>query len=116
MTHVFHNQLAVSLTFFFAGPVNLVLDLLIVHECVGTSFNPVINGNLHNSLPPDIDKSLHDVTDQKIRECHADYNNRPLILFLTGKNNIVVHGSYNPWDFWNKETNAKKESYCCTEP
>jgi hypothetical protein len=43
------------------GPVSLVLDLLIVHECWGSSSDPTLNGNLH--YPHDIDRSLNETTD-----------------------------------------------------
>ena len=41
------------------------------------SSNPVLNGKIHYPLPADIDKPLHDAAAEKIREYHADYNNRP---------------------------------------
>jgi len=45
----------------------------------------VVNGKLHYPLPVDVDKPLHDVATEKIREHHADYNNRPsnVISFMT---------------------------------
>ena len=55
----------------------------IAQERRGNSSSPVFNGNLHYPLTVDIDKPLHDAAADKIREYRADYNNRPLILFLS---------------------------------
>ncbi len=57
------------------GPVSLVLDLRLVHERFGSSFDPSINGHIH--YPNDIDRSLSDAADDKIRKYRADYNNNP---------------------------------------
>jgi hypothetical protein len=57
------------------GPVPLVMDLRIAHERWGSSSDPTLNGNLHH--PNDIDRSLNDVADHKIRKYQADYNNNP---------------------------------------
>ena len=53
----------------------LVLDLRIAHERFGSSSNPSLNGNLH--YPNDKDRSINEVTVDKIRKYHADYNNNP---------------------------------------
>ncbi len=42
-----------------AGPVPLVLDLLITHERFGTNSDPSINGHLHS--PHDLDGPLNEV-------------------------------------------------------
>ena len=55
------------------GPVPLVLDLRIAHERWGSSSDPTLNGNLH--YPNDIDRSLNEAADDKIRKYCADYNN-----------------------------------------
>jgi hypothetical protein len=55
--------------------VTLALDLHIVHACFGSSSDPNLIGQLH--YPNDIDRSLHEVTTDKIRKYHADYNNNP---------------------------------------
>jgi hypothetical protein len=58
-----------------SDPVSLVLDLLIVRDRFGSSSGPGLNGNLH--YPNNIDRSLNEDTDDKIRKYHADYNNNP---------------------------------------
>jgi hypothetical protein len=47
-----------------AGPVPLVLDLRIAHECFGCSSDPSLNGHLH--YPNDIDRSLNEAAADKI--------------------------------------------------
>ena len=58
-----------------AGPVSLVLDLRIVHDRVGSSADPTLNGHL--KYPNNLDQSLNDADTDKIRKYRADYNNRP---------------------------------------
>jgi hypothetical protein len=58
-----------------AGPVSLVLDLRITQDRFGSSSDPNLNGNLH--YPNNIDRSLNEATDDKIRKYHDDYNNNP---------------------------------------
>jgi hypothetical protein len=58
-----------------AGPVPLVLDLQIVHDRVGSSADPSLNGHL--KYPNNVDQSLNDAAADKIRKYCADYNNRP---------------------------------------
>ena len=58
-----------------AGPVPLVLDLRIAHDRFGSSSDPSLNGNLH--YPNNIDGSLNETTDDKIRKYRVDYNNNP---------------------------------------
>jgi hypothetical protein len=58
-----------------SDPVPLVLDLRIAHDRFGSSSDPSLNGNLH--YPHKIDRSLIEVTDDKIRKYHTDYNNNP---------------------------------------
>ena len=67
-------ELAVYLTN-AAGPVPLVLDLLITHEKFGSRSDPSINGHLH--YPHDLDRSLNEDATDKIRQYRTDYNNRP---------------------------------------
>ena len=55
-----------------SGPVPLVLDLLIAHDRFGSSSDPSINGHLH--YPNDLDRSLNEVTTDKIPQY--------LLLFL----------------------------------
>jgi hypothetical protein len=57
------------------GPVPLVLDLHITHDRFGSSSDPSLNGHLH--YPNDIEKSLNEVADDKIRKYRADYNHNP---------------------------------------
>jgi hypothetical protein len=66
-------ELAGSLTN-SVGTVPLVLDLRLVHDRFGSSSDPTLNGRLHYN---DIDKSLNEDTNDKIRKYHADYNNNP---------------------------------------
>jgi len=57
-----------------AGPVPLVLDLRLAHDRFGSSSDPTLNGRLHYN---DIDKSLNEAANDKIRKYRADYNNNP---------------------------------------
>jgi hypothetical protein len=57
------------------GPVSLVLDLPIDHECFGSNSDPNLNGHLH--YPNDTDGSLNETVTDKIRKYHTDYNNNP---------------------------------------
>jgi hypothetical protein len=57
-----------------AGPVPLVLDLRLTHDRFDSSSDPTLNGRLHYN---DIDKSLNESGNDKIRKCRADYNNNP---------------------------------------
>jgi hypothetical protein len=52
-----------------------VLDLRIVHDRVGSSADPTLNGHL--KYPNNLDQSLNDAAADKIRKYRADYNNRP---------------------------------------
>ena len=52
----------------------LVLDLRIVHDRVGSSADPTLNGHL--KYPNNLDQSLNDAAADKIRKYRADYNNR----------------------------------------
>ncbi len=65
------------------GPVPLVLDLRIDHDRFGSSSDPSLNGNLH--YPHNIDRSLNEDTDDKIRKYHSDYNNKTpnTVSFMT---------------------------------
>ena len=56
------------------GPVSLVMDLRIAHECLGSSSNPSLNDHLQ--YPGDIDRTLNEVADDKNLQYRADYNNR----------------------------------------
>ncbi len=55
-----------------SGPVSLVLDLRIAHDRVGSSADPALNGHLR--YPNNLDQSLNDVTDDKLRKYRVDYN------------------------------------------
>jgi hypothetical protein len=57
-----------------SGPVPLVLDLRLVHDRFGSSSDPTLNGRLHYN---DVDKSLNEDANDKIRKYRADYNNNP---------------------------------------
>ena len=81
-------------------PVPLVLDLRIAHDHFGSSSDPSLNGNLH--YPNEIDRSLNEAADDKIRKYRADYNNNPpnTVTFMSA---IVVRlGGYivNLSDFY----------------
>jgi hypothetical protein len=58
-----------------SGPVSLVLDLRIDHDRFESSSDPSLNGNLH--YPHNIDRSLIEDSDDKIRKYPVDYNNNP---------------------------------------
>jgi hypothetical protein len=53
-------------------PVPLVLDLHIVHDRFGSSSYPTLNGTLHYPNPNDIDKSVNETADDKIRKYLTD--------------------------------------------
>jgi hypothetical protein len=55
-------------------PVPLVLDLRLVHDRFDSRSDPTLNGRLHYN---DIDKSLNEAANDKIRKYRADYNNNP---------------------------------------
>ncbi len=57
-----------------ADPVPLVLDLRLAHDRFGSRSDPTLNGRLHYN---DIDKSLNEATNDKIRKYLTDYNNNP---------------------------------------
>ncbi len=59
------------------GPVSLVLDLHITHDRFGSISHPNHNGKLHYPNPNDIDRSLTEADDDKIRKYRTDYNNNP---------------------------------------
>ncbi len=63
--------------------MQLVLDLRIAHDRVGSSADPTLNGHL--KYPTNLDQSLNDPATDKIREYRADYNNRSLspVSFMT---------------------------------
>ena len=52
----------------------MVLDLRLAHDRFGSSSDPTLNGRLHYK---DIDKSLNEDVNDKIRKYRADYNNNP---------------------------------------
>jgi hypothetical protein len=59
-------------------PVPLALDLRLAHDRFGSSSDPTLNGRLHYT---DIDKSLNEDTNDKIRKYRADYNiNTPNVV------------------------------------
>ncbi len=58
-----------------SGPAPLVLDLRITHNLNGSTSDPSLNGHLR--YPNDIDRSLNEAADDKIRKYRADYNNNP---------------------------------------
>jgi hypothetical protein len=57
------------------GPVPLVLDLHIAHECFGSTSDPRVNWHLH--YPNDLDRPLNETVTDKIRSYRPDYKNRP---------------------------------------
>jgi hypothetical protein len=64
------------------GPVPLVLDLRLAHDRFGSNSDPTLNGRLHYN---DIDKSLDEAANDKIRKYRTDYNNNPpnAVAFMT---------------------------------
>jgi hypothetical protein len=59
------------------------MDLRIVHDRVGSSTDPTLNGHL--KYPNNLDQSLNDTAPDKIRKYRVDYNNRPpsVVSFMT---------------------------------
>jgi hypothetical protein len=92
----FFNLELVSYLANAAGPVPLVLDLLIAHDRFGSRSDPSLNGQLH--YPNDIDKSLNEVSSEKIRKYHVDYNNNAPITvsFIPdiGSTSGRLHGEF----------------------
>jgi hypothetical protein len=80
------------------GPVDLVLDLLrdlrIDHDRFGSTSDLNLNGLLH--YPNDIDRSLNEVSDNKIRKYRSDYNNNPpnTTSFMSSIGSTPSLGSY----------------------
>jgi hypothetical protein len=58
-----------------ADPVSVVLELRVAHDRVGSSADPALNGHLR--YPNNLDQSLNDTADDKIRRYRADYGNNP---------------------------------------
>jgi hypothetical protein len=52
------SQWGVETSRWWLGPVNLVMDLCLPHECFGSRSNPSLNGNLHYPVLVDIDKPV----------------------------------------------------------
>jgi len=94
-----------------AGPVPLVLDLCIVHDRFGSSSDPTLNGRLHYN---DIDKSLNETVDDKIRKYHTDYNNNPpnTVAFMPGMTgtNGRLHSDLS--DFYSYRLIGKLTAFC----
>jgi hypothetical protein len=68
----------VDLTEYLANatdPVSLVLDLLVVHDRVGSSTDPTLNGQVR--YPNNLDQSTNDTAADKVRKYRADYNMNP---------------------------------------
>ena len=65
-----------------SGPVPLVLDLRLAHDRFDSISDPTLNGRLHYN---DIDKSLNEDSNDKIRKYRTDYNNNPTnsVAFMT---------------------------------
>ena len=88
-----HGQLCgdIELTGYSANtvdPVPLVLDLRLTHDRFDSSSDPTLNGRLHCN---DIDKSLNESVNDKIRKYRADYHNNPsndvvIMSAIVGKN------------------------------
>jgi hypothetical protein len=53
----------------------MVLDLRVVHDRVGNSVDPAVNG--HSRYPNNLDQSLNDTVTDKVRRYRADYNSNP---------------------------------------
>jgi hypothetical protein len=71
------------------GPVSLVLVLRIVHDRVGSSTDPTLNGHLR--YPNNLDQSLNDAVADKIRKYRADYNNNPPSAVLVRLGGYIVN-------------------------
>jgi hypothetical protein len=65
-----------------AGPVPLVLDLRLAHDRFDSRSDPTFNGRVHYN---DIDKSLNEAVNDKIRKYRTDSNNNPsnVVEFMT---------------------------------
>ena len=60
-----------------------MLDLRIVHDRVGSSTDPNLNGHL--KYPNNFDQSLNDPGTDKVHKYRSDYNNRSpsVVSFMT---------------------------------
>ncbi len=78
-----------------ADPGPLVLDLRLTHDRFGSSSDPTLNGRLHYN---DVDKSLNETANDKIRKYRADYNNNPpkSVVFMPAivGTNGRLHGDF----------------------
>jgi hypothetical protein len=76
--------------------VSLVLDLRIVHDRVGSSADPTLNGHL--KYPNNLDQSLNDSTADKIRKYRPDYNNRTpsVVSFMSAipRTSVRLHSEF----------------------
>ncbi len=70
-----------------ADPVPLVLDLRLTHDRFDSSSDPTLDGRLHYN---DVDKSLNEDANDKIRKYRADYNNNPTNSFRSSVNAIQL--------------------------
>ncbi len=61
-----------------SDPVSLVLDFHITHDRFGSISDPSFNAHLY--YPNDKDKSLNEVTSDKIRKYKSDYNNPSTVV------------------------------------
>jgi hypothetical protein len=77
-------------------PVPLVLDLRITHDRFGSSSDSSLNGNLH--YPHNINRSLIETVDDKIRKYHVDYNNDPphsvSFMFVIASTSGMLHSEF----------------------
>ncbi len=78
-----------------SDPVPLVLDLRLGHDRFDSSSDPTLNGRLHYN---DIDKSLNEAGNDKIRKYRVDYNNNPsnAVAFMPdiAGSNGRLHGDF----------------------
>ena len=72
-----HGRKGLGVYYLVTGPVPLVLDLRLTHECWGNTSNPLFNENLHYPQPDDIDRPLNETDPDKIRGYRTDDHNSP---------------------------------------
>ncbi len=69
-----------------------MLDLHITHERWGSRSDPTLNGNLH--YLHDVERSLNETSDDKIRKYHTDCNDNPPTTIDFKKVFLVRLGGY----------------------
>ncbi len=87
----------------------MVLDLRLTHDRFASISDPTLNGRLHCN---DIDKSLNESVNDKIRKYHTDYNNNPpnTVVFIP-----TVAGTNGQSQHWSHRSQGRVVEVCSKE-